>query len=193
MVRFGNMNRLWIDGKSKKLTQVMAWALDDQVGEEWATSEINEANMRAFFILGADFGNMSATCQHFCTNIPLVANTISGCLCSNCFGKCWQTWNTHNRLSTTSPWPWCCHAPLFVDNNEMDNYIINYNYLYRKLSYASAGVGFELELPHVRVVCMTIVKHYPDHVIKMYSDHMIRICTVSTWYAVTMNSQGSFW
>ena len=55
IVGLGDMYGLWIDGKSKKLAQVMARALDDQVREEWQTitSEMNDwdqANMKAIFI-----------------------------------------------------------------------------------------------------------------------------------------------
>ena len=55
IVGLGDMYGLWIDGKSKKLAQVMARALDDLVREEWQTitSEMNDwdqANMKAIFI-----------------------------------------------------------------------------------------------------------------------------------------------
>ncbi len=49
------MYGLWIEGKSKKLAQVLSRALDDQVREEWQaiTSEINnweQADMKTIFI-----------------------------------------------------------------------------------------------------------------------------------------------
>jgi hypothetical protein len=55
IVGLGNMYGLWIDGKSRKLSQVMARTLDDQVREEWQTitSELNDwdqAEMKAIFI-----------------------------------------------------------------------------------------------------------------------------------------------
>ncbi len=55
IVGLGNMYGLWIDGKSKKLAQVMAQVLDDQVREEWQTitsklDDWEQSNMKAIFI-----------------------------------------------------------------------------------------------------------------------------------------------
>ena len=55
IIGLGDMHDLWIEGKSKKLAQVLSRALDNQVREEWQaiTSEIDDweqANMKAVFL-----------------------------------------------------------------------------------------------------------------------------------------------